>query len=161
MKKLLLLCALGISLCANAQLTVVENGQVQMGDVPSNLISSTADLTICNCPVSDSNISMSALLKAKLSTGSIAFGAAEYASISGGGMTGLLLSSHNMIEFNVGNTESVVLLNSIDKSFTSKFNMKAPSFLTTEEPFLSEEINFPEGFQRFSILKFAIMNKFI
>ena len=32
MKKLILLIALGISLCANAQLTVVESGRVVVGN---------------------------------------------------------------------------------------------------------------------------------
>ena len=32
MKKLLFLCALGMSLCANAQLTVFENGNVHIGN---------------------------------------------------------------------------------------------------------------------------------
>ncbi|MDE6551676.1 MAG: tail fiber domain-containing protein [Muribaculaceae bacterium] len=141
MKKLFLLLALGISLCANAQLTVIESGKVQVGNVPSEKISSTADFTISKLFERGDGMIISPTFQVKYSTGSIAFGATGSASISGGGTLGSLsLSSNNLIEFNIGNTKQVVRLNPIDNTFTSQYDIKAPSFLTTSDARLKKNV---------------------
>lgn len=46
MKKLILAIAFGVSLCANAQLTVYENGQVRVGNnTATNKLSATLDVS--------------------------------------------------------------------------------------------------------------------
>lgn len=140
MKKLLILFALGVSLCANAQLTVFENGKVQMGNMSSDLVSSKCDLTICK--VNDNtSIPISPSVQAIQSTGSIAFGASARAYISGGGLNeALSFVSSNLIEMKVGLTESAVSLNGRSQSFTSKFDIKAPTFLTTSDSRLKKNV---------------------
>lgn len=141
MKKLLLLCAVGIFMCANAQLTVLENGKVQIGNMSSDVITSTADVTVCNLDIPTESPSLSPAIQRMQSTGSIALGAGGGATISGGGlMRTLSLSSSNLIEFNVGNTTRVVLLNPNNSTFTSQYDIKAPSFLTTSDARLKKNV---------------------
>ena len=80
MKKLLFLCALGISLCANAQLTVFENGSVQVGNDTAVYNSTSGTLNICSLMEGNPGTILPAERK---TSGSITFGSPKGAKITG------------------------------------------------------------------------------
>ena len=126
MKKLILLIALGISLCANAQLTVVESDRVVVGN--NNSFTSTspaAILNICNT---------SPTLGSNTPSGSVSFGGGTGSMISGSSSTGyLLLSAGQSMSFGVGKIPNALILDGSTSSCTSVYPMRAPSFLTTSD----------------------------
>lgn len=126
MKKLILLIALGISLCANAQLAVVESGRVVVGNTnPFTNTSPAAILNICNTtPTLGSNPP----------SGSVSFGGGTGSMISGCHSTGLLiLSAGQSMIFGAGRIPNALILDGSNSSFTSVYPMRAPSFLTTSD----------------------------
>lgn len=127
MKKLLLLAALGISLCANAQLTVFENGNVHVGNYSAADGSSTSTLDI-------SSISSNSLSSTSYPSGSISFGSGSGARIYGCSNIGsLCLSASKMINLGLGQTVNIVSISTIGNSVTSLYDVKAPTFLTTSD----------------------------
>ena len=115
MKKLILLIALGISLCANAQLTVVESGRVVVGNTnPFTNTSPAAILNICNKTLT---------LGSNPPSGSVSFGGGTGSMISGCHSTGLLILSAGQS----------MILDGTNSTFTSVYPMRAPSFLTTSD----------------------------
>ena len=134
MKKLILMAALGISLCANAQLTVFDNGKVHVGNNPLTVSSATATLNICDVTSASPETSLK-------SCGSISFGGGSGATISGNSRLGFLgLQAASILQFGLGQQTSILSLSSINSSFTSLYNMRAPAFLTTSDARLKTNV---------------------
>lgn len=158
MKKFLSILALGVSLCANAQLTVVESGQIQVGEVKNRFGSVTTGQT--DSPLSyDYDIMPTAIDKtASLNIwgisnesavpgigsnmGHMTFGFGNYANIAGNSSSGILrLHARNTFTLALGTSETAGLKWShIDNAITSTYNMKAPSFLTTSDSRLKKNV---------------------
>ena len=133
MKKLLLLFALGISLCANAQLTVFENGNVQIGNNTSEYSSSYGTLDICRIPTGSTN--------ANDANGSITFGSQNGAKITGNSTKGYLkLFAGLKMELGCGEFNNVLVIDGSDFKTTSLYPIKAPSFLTTSDARLKKNV---------------------
>ena len=132
MRKLFLTLSLGIiCLCANAQLTVYEDGKVHVGNYPFAYESTSAALDISTGITSSGNSP----------SGSISFGAGSGSMISGCSNAGVLsLKANKTINFGVLTYANALSLNALDKTFTSAFTIKAPSFLTTSDVRLKTNI---------------------
>lgn len=131
MKKFLLLAALGLSLAANAQLTVLNSGRVHVGDYTFTTTSPYGTLDVSGT---------SRVVGISGPSGSISFGGGSGASILGCSTSGILnLNASQSINFGIG-SKSVVTLSETAKSFTSLYNMKAPAFLTTSDARLKANV---------------------
>lgn len=130
MKKLFLMLALGVSLCANSQLTVFENGLVRVGNYSSVNAFDSASLDISNRASSTSPI-----------TGTITFGSGPNATITGGSNSGSLsLYAGHTLSLGVGNNKNILSLMYVNQNITSLYSVKAPAFLTTSDARLKTNV---------------------
>ncbi|MDE5795453.1 MAG: tail fiber domain-containing protein [Muribaculaceae bacterium] len=132
MKKLILNFLIGISLCANAQLTVLENGQTVIGD-PSSLtkVYSGAALNIWNTNPSSGN------------WGTISFGEGSKARISGRGTDGSISIYANK-DFNLYSLDANELVfqwNANVRTFYHKYDLIAPTYLTLSDARLKTNVS--------------------
>lgn len=137
MKKLFFTLAFCVSLCANAQLTVYENGQVRVGNnTAPNKLSATLD-------VSDSETDL--FSSAHMPAGSISFGSGTGALLSGSsGIGHLSLYGGRSLEIGVGTFRNVLKMTqeTISGPVSASFScdVKAPSFLTTSDARMKKNI---------------------
>ena len=139
MKKLILLFALGMTLCANAQLTVVESGQTRIGEIPDLFSSGTIQSTqyLSNTDIVPRTVDKTASLNiwgisnpstiSNIGTnmGHITFGYGNYANIAGNSASGILrLHARNRLAIVLGTSDTDGLTWShTDKAITSTYNM--------------------------------------
>lgn len=126
MRRILLTIAIcGIATVSQAQLAVVESGQVQIGEIPSGqAINSTATLNLWSLP----NIS-----SAK-TAGAIAFGPGAGSVISGDGGRGTMTwKADNGFEFMSGTGKAVMTYSTLGNYLGFSSNIKAASFITTSD----------------------------
>ena len=117
--------ALGVSLCANAQLTVFENGKVRVGN---NSSSTTSDATLDICDTESSSAPLATI------SGSISFGSGAGSKISGNsGLGSLNLYARNGIILGVGSNTEALKLNTVFKYLSSALDIHAPAFVTTSD----------------------------
>ena len=139
MRKTLLTLALGISLCANAQLTVDPNGRAIIGKQPSGQLNNDNDnisLTIHDIR-SDKN---TPVLTNRMPT--LSFGSGTNATISGSGDSGSLGIKATSYFYITSGTFLNPLLKwrSSDNTFVSSCDLKAPAFLTTSDARMKRDI---------------------
>ncbi|MDE5997842.1 MAG: tail fiber domain-containing protein, partial [Muribaculaceae bacterium] len=133
MKKLILLFALGMSLSVNAQLTVFENGNVQVGSENSAYDSSYGTLDVCRIPDGSNN--------PKDASGSITFGPLYGAKITGNSAMGYLkLLAGYTIELGCSEFYNALIVDGNAFKTTSLFPISAPSFLTTSDARLKTNV---------------------
>ena len=102
MRKFLLVFALGMSLCVNAQLTVFENGLVRLGNHTTSDESWGATLDISNSLVNSQKVTPQ---------GTITFGSGTGATIKGCSMSGTLSAyATKTFSFGVNNYTSALSL---------------------------------------------------
>ena len=134
MKKLILLIALGISLCANAQLTVFEDGQVRIGDYTLRG-TSTADIDISSC------IPQSMPSAFKKTAGSLSFGGGKNSRISGNNeLETLSLYGGQRVSISVSNQSDAFLVNGTFRNITFTYDVNAPAFLTSSDMRLKSNV---------------------
>lgn len=131
-KALITLVAAVIATTSLAQLTVVESGQIQIGDVPSvNTISSSATLNLWSL----SN------LGAQTTGGSITFGSGTACGINGDGGKGIMsLKADKGFEFISGTAKAGMSYSGVGNSLLFTSNLSAPSFITTSDARLKANI---------------------
>lgn len=158
MRKTLLTLALGISLCANAQIEIVKSGQTRIG-IPIEGMSSgeihansiVPDLVLDPLPITIDNTASLNIWgisnKSNLpdigdNMGHITFGCGTYANIAGNSAKGILrLHARNRLALVLGRTDTAGLTWSLtDNAITSTYNIKAPSFLTTSDSRLKKNV---------------------
>lgn len=127
MKKTILIIILAtiISVTANAQLAVVESGQIQIGNIlSSQTINSTATVNIWGIEN----------LNPGNTKGSISFGPGTSSGIMGDGGKGTLSwQADNGFEFLSGSGKSAMTYSSVGNSLLFTSNLRAPSFITSSD----------------------------
>lgn len=138
MKRLLLTLAIATFASAmQAQLTVIESGQTQVGDVSlGQTISQDATLNIWGLR----NVG------AQANGGLVTFGPGIASSIYGDGGRGIIsLRANNGFEFTSGTGKAVMTYSSTGNSLLFTSNLKAPSFITTSDMRLKNNIESIDG----------------
>ncbi len=160
MRKTLLIFALGISLCSNAQITVSTNGQTRIG-TPTNIIQSGGELLNNLGSTSSSDVLPTTIDKTAslniwgisnpstvpdigTNMGHITFGFGNYANIAGNSANGTLrLHARSKFALILGTSNTAGLTwTSTNNAITSTYNIKAPSFLTTSDSRLKKNIEY-------------------
>ena len=137
MKKLILALAFCVSLCANAQLTVYENGQVRVGNnTTPNKLSATLD-------VSDSETDL--FSSTHMPAGSISFGSGTGALLSGCSSVGHInLYGGRSLEIGVGTVRNVFKMSqeisSVPVCASFSCDVRATSFLTTSDARMKKNV---------------------
>ena len=138
MKKLILNLLLGISLCANAQLTVIENGQTMIGKPISSLtdIDETASLNLWDISYKNYNPNLIRDM------GSITFGNGSNAKIGGNSSAGEInIIAKSRFTIRTSKTSNPIFLwNALNNGFSFSQNVSAPSFLTSSDARLKTNV---------------------
>lgn len=122
-----------MSLCANAQLTVFENGNVQVGNDTSVYDPSYGTLDISRIPKGSTD--------KRDAVGSITFGSLGGAKITGYSAKGLLnLYAGRKLEIGVSEISNALSINGSDLRTSSYFPISAPSFLTSSDARLKTNV---------------------
>ncbi|MBO5444596.1 MAG: T9SS type A sorting domain-containing protein [Muribaculaceae bacterium] len=130
MKKLLILMALIISLSANAQLEVLSNGHINIGNATAeNNLKSTLSIWPLEGSSSLSNMPY------------ISFGRGFSASIGGDGDSGMLkFNAQRGFIFTAANVVDVFGYSDIARNFFFSYSVKAPAFLTSSDARLKRNV---------------------
>lgn len=136
MKRIVTLLSVALSFGLQAQLTVLEGGQTLLGNLDETSVPATpSTLNICDRLLETSGGVM------KKDIGSISLGKGRVAVISGG-EGGLTLQSPQSFSLMLGSSlvNSALSASSSNRTFNFSYDVKAPSFLTTSDARLKQNV---------------------